>query len=47
MRGARGAAETQSGRGLWHQLLDKTDSYLETSASAMFTFAIARGVNRG
>jgi len=46
-RGARGAAETQSGRGLWHQLLDKTDSYLETSASAMFTFAIARGVNRG
>jgi rhamnogalacturonyl hydrolase YesR len=28
-------------------LLDKTDSYLETSASAMFTFAIARGVNRG
>jgi rhamnogalacturonyl hydrolase YesR len=46
-RGARGAAETQSGTGLWHQLLDRTDSYLETSASAMFTFAIARGVNRG
>ncbi len=46
-RGARGAAETQGGLGLWHQLLDKTDSYLETSASAMFTFAIARGVNRG
>jgi len=45
--GARGAVETQSGNGLWHQLLDKTDSYLETSASAMFTFAIARGVNRG
>jgi len=45
--GARGAAETQGGLGLWHQLLDKTDSYLETSASAMFTFAIARGVNRG
>jgi rhamnogalacturonyl hydrolase YesR len=46
-RGARGAVETQSGSGLWHQLLDRTDSYLETSASAMFTFAIARGVNRG
>lgn len=46
-RGARGAVETQSGNGMWHQLLDKTDSYLETSASAMFTFAIARGVNRG
>jgi len=46
-RGARGAVETQGGTGLWHQLLDKTDSYLESSASAMFTFAIARGVNRG
>ena len=46
-RGARGAAETQGSLGLWHQLLDRTDSYLETSASAMFTFAIARGVNRG
>ncbi len=32
---------------MWHQLLDKTDSYLESSATAMFTFAIARGVNRG
>ena len=46
-RSAQGAAATQGGIGLWHQLLDKTDSYLETSASAMFTFAIARGVNRG
>jgi len=46
-RGARGAVETQGSAGLWHQLLDRTDSYLETSASAMFTFAIARGVNRG
>jgi unsaturated rhamnogalacturonyl hydrolase len=39
--------EAQSGTGMWHQLIDKTDSYLETSASAMFTYAIARGVNRG
>ena len=46
-RGAQGAAAVQSGTGMWHQLLDKPDSYLETSASAMFTFAIARGVNRG
>ena len=44
---AQGAVSTQSGVGLWHQLLDRTDSYLETSASAMFTFALARGVNRG
>src|ERR1035437_666992 len=46
-RAAKGAAELQGGTGMWHQLLDKTDSYLETSASAMFTFGIARGVNRG
>ncbi len=46
-RAVQGAAAVQSGSGMWHQLLDKTDSYLETSATAMFTFAIARGVNRG
>jgi unsaturated rhamnogalacturonyl hydrolase len=44
---ARGVVETQGANGMWHQLLNKNDSYLETSASAMFTFAIARGVNRG
>lgn len=46
-RSAQGVAAVQGGTGMWHQLLDRTDSYLETSASAMFTFAIARGVNRG
>jgi rhamnogalacturonyl hydrolase YesR len=46
-RAVQGVASVQGGTGLWHQLLDKTDSYLETSASAMFTFAVARGVNRG
>jgi unsaturated rhamnogalacturonyl hydrolase len=42
-----GIARYQSGEGLWHQLLDKVDSYLETSCSAMFTYAIARAVNKG
>lgn len=42
-----GIAQYQSGEGLWHQLLDKVDSYLETSCSAMFTYAIARAVNKG
>jgi unsaturated rhamnogalacturonyl hydrolase len=46
-RAVQGVASVQSGSGMWHQLLDKNDSYLETSASAAFTFAIARGVNRG
>jgi len=42
-----GVIRYQSAGGLWHQLLDRDDSYLETSASAMFTYAIARGVERG
>jgi rhamnogalacturonyl hydrolase YesR len=40
-------AKLQSGSGLWHQMLDKNDSYLETSASAMFVYGIARAINRG
>jgi unsaturated rhamnogalacturonyl hydrolase len=43
----RGLANCQSGQGLWHQLLDRNDSYLETSASAMFAYCIARAINRG
>jgi len=42
-----GIARYQGGDGLWHQLLDKTDSYLETSCSAMFTYTVARAVNKG
>jgi len=44
---ARGLASYQSGIGFWHQLLDREDSYLETSATAIYTFAYARGINRG
>lgn len=43
----RSLATLQSGDGLWHQMLDKPDSYLETSCSAMFTYAFAHAVNRG
>ena len=43
----RGLAACQSGSGFWHQLLDRSDSYLETSATAIFTYAIARSINRG
>jgi len=44
---AQGIASVQASDGLWHQMLNRTDSYTETSCSAMFVFAIARGVNRG
>ena len=44
----RSIAKLQSGTsGLWHQMLDKPDSYLETSASAIFVYSIARAINRG
>jgi rhamnogalacturonyl hydrolase YesR len=46
-RHVEGLARRQGADGLWHQLLDREDSYPETSASAMFTYAVARGVNRG
>jgi rhamnogalacturonyl hydrolase YesR len=42
-----GVSELQSGLGLWHQLLDRSDTYLETSASAMFVFSMAHAVNKG
>ncbi|MFL6618004.1 MAG: glycoside hydrolase family 105 protein [Povalibacter sp.] len=44
---AEGLMATQGHAGLWHQLLDRRESYEETSASAMFVFGIARGINRG
>lgn len=42
-----GVAKYQSQSGLWHQLIDKVDSYLETSCSAMITYTVARAVNKG
>jgi rhamnogalacturonyl hydrolase YesR len=44
---AKGTATVQSGSGLWHQMLDRPDSYLETSCTAMFVYSMAKGVNRG
>jgi rhamnogalacturonyl hydrolase YesR len=43
----KGIASYQSGEGFWHQLLDRTDSYLETSATAIYAYCIARAINRG
>ncbi|MBZ4041154.1 glycoside hydrolase family 88/105 protein [Flavobacterium hibisci] len=42
-----GLVQYQHGTGFWHQLLDKNDSYLETSATAIYTYSIARAINRG
>lgn len=46
-RHIRGLANYQDGTGFWHQLIDRNDSYLETSATAIYTYAIARAINRG
>lgn len=43
----KGIVSYQSGDGFWHQLLDRNDSYLETSATAIFVYCIARGINKG
>jgi len=43
----KGLAALQDGTGFWHQLLDRNDSYLETSATAIYTYCIARAVNKG
>lgn len=40
-------AKYQNQSGLWHQVLNKEDSYLETSCTAMFTYSIALAVNKG
>ena len=44
---AYGIAALQSGEGRWHQLLDRSDTYLETSASAIFVYCLAHAINQG
>ena len=42
-----GILARQGEEGLWHQILDKPDSYQETSCSGMFTYCILKGINEG
>jgi unsaturated rhamnogalacturonyl hydrolase len=42
-----GFSRHQDTSGMWHQLLDREDSYPETSVTAMFTYAVAHAVNEG
>jgi len=37
----------QSDEGLWRQLIDKPEAWLESSGTGMFTFAMVTGVKRG
>lgn len=42
-----GFSRYQDPNGMWHQLLDKPDSYAESSVTAMFTYTVAKAVNEG
>ena len=40
-------AALQHHDGCWHQLLDRNDTYLETSATAIYATCLAHAVNQG
>ena len=42
-----GLSRHQDQTGMWHQIINRDDSYLESSSSAMFTYCIAKAVNEG
>lgn len=42
-----GLGAMQGKDGYWHQLLDRPDSYEESSATAIFTYCIAHAINKG
>ena len=42
-----GVKRWQDPTGMWHQVLNETDSYLETSCTAMFLLSMSRGVGKG
>ena len=44
MEGLKSVADKDGG---WHQVLDHPESWLETSATGMITYGMARGVNEG
>lgn len=40
-----GASRWQNANGMWNQLLDKYDSYDESSVTAMFVYGVAKAIN--
>ena len=43
----KGLAALQHHDGFWHQLLDRQDTYLEASATAIYTYCLAHAINKG
>ena len=46
-RQVRGVIQWQDGNGMWHQLLDRPDSYAESSCTAIFVYCLSHAVHRG
>jgi unsaturated rhamnogalacturonyl hydrolase len=42
-----GFSRYQDSSGMWHQVLDRPESYPESSVTAMFVYTVARAVNEG
>ncbi len=42
-----GASRYQNANGMWNQLLDKPESYDESSITAMYVYGLAKGINAG
>jgi len=47
LRQITGFSRYQDTSGMWHQLLDKPESYLESSVTAMYVYTVAKAVNEG
>ena len=47
LRQIKGFSRYQDSSGMWHQVLDRPDSYLESSVTAMFVYTVAHAVNQG
>jgi len=47
LRQVVGFSRYQDTSGMWHQLLDKSESYLESSVTAMYVYTVAKAVNEG
>ena len=43
----QGLSRLQHHDGFWHQLLNRSDTYLETSATAIYTYCISHAINQG
>ena len=43
----QGILACQDGCGMWHQVLNRPESYLETSCTAMFVLSLSRGIRHG